>query len=86
MKVANRQKGGALARLAGMRANEPAFLEWLSVIDEPARSVDDAAAFIRRACGVESRAQLDHDPVAKARFDRHVRGPYAKYRAAARCV
>lgn len=79
-------KGGALARLAGMWSSEPAFLEWLSVINEPARSADDAAAFIRRKCGIESRAQLDHDPQAKARFDRYVRGPYAKYRVAVGCV
>lgn len=86
MAAANRKKGGALARLAGMWANEPAFLEWLSVLGEPARSSEDAAAFIRRACAVESRAQLDHDLAAKARFDRFVREPYAKYRAAVGCV
>ncbi len=79
-------KGGALARLAGIWANEPAFLEWLSAIGQPARDADDAAAFIRRAAGVESRAMLDHDPAAKARFDQRVRGPYSKYRASAGCV
>ncbi|WP_434663498.1 hypothetical protein P5W99_24490 [Paraburkholderia sp. A3BS-1L] len=79
-------KGGALAKLAGRWANEPAFLEWLSAIGQPARSPADAAAFMRRAAGVESRALLDHDPVAKARFKSRVIAPYAKYRASAGCV
>lgn len=81
-----RVKGGALAKLAGQWANEPAFLEWLSAIGQPARTPDDAAAFMRRAAGVQSRAQLDHDPAARARFNRRVRTPYARYRASAGCV
>jgi hypothetical protein len=80
-----RTKGGPLARLAGMWANEPAFLEWMRSISQPANSPQDAADFIRARCCIESRAQLDHSAEAKARFDRYVRGPYSKYRAAAGC-
>ncbi|MBB3256881.1 hypothetical protein [Paraburkholderia sp. WP4_3_2] len=81
-----RVKGGALAKLAGQWANEPAFLESLSAIGQPARNPDDAAAFMRRASGIVSRAQLDHDAAARARFNRRVRAPYAKYRASVGCV
>ncbi|VWD12484.1 hypothetical protein BLA18628_03303 [Burkholderia aenigmatica] len=76
-------KGGPVARLSGLWANEPAFLEWMRSIGQPANTPLDAAEFIRARCRVESRAELDHDPRAKARFDQYVRGPYAKYRAAA---
>jgi hypothetical protein len=78
-----RAKGGPLANLAGRWANEPTFLEWMRSTNQPANSTQDAVEFIRARCCVESRAQLDHDAAAKARFDRYVRGPYAKYRAAA---
>lgn len=78
-----RPKGGALAKLAGLWANEPAFVDWMRATGQPANTPDDAAEFIRARCGVDSRAYLDHDPRAKARFDRYIRGPYSKYRAAA---
>jgi hypothetical protein len=80
-----RTKGGPLARLAGIWANEPAFLEWMRSTNQPANTPQDAAEFIRARCCIESRAQLDHSAAAKARFDRYVRGPYAKFRAAAGC-
>ncbi|WP_180730375.1 hypothetical protein [Paraburkholderia sp. PGU19] len=78
-----RAKGGPLARLAGLWANEPAFLEWMRSTNQPANTPQDAAEFIRARCCVESRALLDHDAEAKARFERYVRAPYAKYRSAA---
>lgn len=76
-------KGGPLARLAGLWANEPASLDWMRATGQPASTPDDAAEFIRARCCVESRAFLDHDPHAKARFERYIRGPYSKHRAAA---
>ncbi|PRH16842.1 hypothetical protein C6T71_28535 [Burkholderia multivorans] len=83
MAALQRPKGGALAKLAGLWANEPAFVDWMRASGQPANTPDDAAEFIRARCGVDSRAYLDHDPRAKARFDRYIRGPYSKYRAAA---
>ena len=77
-------KGGPLARLAGIWSNEPEFLEWMRATRQPANTPDDAAEFMRARCGIESRAQLDHDSEARARFERYIRGPYSKYRAAAR--
>ncbi|MDN7763001.1 MULTISPECIES: hypothetical protein [Burkholderia cepacia complex] len=83
MGSAQHPKGGALARLAGLWANEPAFLDWMQSIGQPANTPADAAEFIRARCGVESRAFLDHDARAKSRFDQYIRGPYSKHRAAA---
>lgn len=76
-------KGGPLARLAGLWANEPAFLEWMHSIGQPANTPADAAEFIRARCRIESRAFLDHDPRAKALFHQYILGPYSKHRAAA---
>lgn len=78
--MAARLKGGALARLAGMWANERAFLDWMRSTNQPANTATDAAEFIRARCCVGSRAQLDRDPVARDRFNRYVREPYAAYR------
>lgn len=53
----------SLARLAGMMCNQPAFMQFCGVT-----SSDDAAAFVRRTCGVKSRAELDKDRAAAKRF------------------
>lgn len=82
MAAIQRPKGGPLANLAGRWANEETFLEWMRSTGQPANTPEDAAEFIRARCCVETRALLDHDPCAKARFERYVRGPYSKYRAA----
>jgi hypothetical protein len=66
-----------------MWANEPAFIDWMRSIGQPANTAEDAAEFIRARCGVESRAQLDHDREARARFNRYIRAPYSEYRAGA---
>ena len=84
---AERRKGGELARLAGMWSNEEAFWDWVAIIQEnPCHGAADAAAFIKAVCGVSSRALLDHDATAKAKFLQHIRAPYAKYRASVGCV
>ncbi|RQV20754.1 hypothetical protein DF039_12465 [Burkholderia cenocepacia] len=83
MGAPQKPKGGPLARLAGLWANEPEFLEWMRSIGQPANTPLDAAEFIRARCCVESRAELDHDPRAKSRFHQYILGPYSKHRAAA---
>lgn len=56
-------KGGPLARLAGQWCQLPTFWAWAGVADAEA-----AAAYIREACGVQSRALLDHNADAAASF------------------
>ncbi|WP_071764431.1 hypothetical protein [Burkholderia ubonensis] len=83
MGAIRRPKGGPLAKLAGLWANEPEFLNWMNAIGQPANTPNDAAEFIRARCCIESRALLDHDPRAKSRFHQYILGPYSKHRAAA---
>lgn len=64
-------KGGDLARLAGMLCANPKFQEWAEVSD-----ANGAARWIRMACGVESRAELDHNDAAAQAFHRNVRLPF----------
>ena len=64
-------KGGDLARLAGMLCANPHFRHWLNV-----DSADGAAEFIRVECGVQSRAELDHNPAAAIAFHENVRKPF----------
>ena len=84
-------KGGRLAAQAGMLCQEPDFRLYLdhrrrwreslttAHLPDGTHSPEDAADTIRQACGVTSRAQLDHVPDAAAMFDRIVQD-YRRWR------
>lgn len=74
-------KGGALARLAGMWCNDPAFCAWLTERGDFARPLDSAGAadVVRAWCYVSSRAELDSQPAAAEHFNKHIREPYRKH-------
>ena len=84
-------KGGALAKLAGMWCNEPAFQTWLrgyapDLWDRwtPRAEVGDvdhliAGNCIRHMVGVKTRAELDHNAEAAAMFKRMILQPYADH-------
>src|SRR5690606_31632494 len=59
---------GTLAQQAGILCNEPAFQRW--VAEQPPNLGGDVgpAAYVRTRCGVASRADLDHDDAAAAKF------------------
>ncbi|AZY48839.1 hypothetical protein D0839_17125 [Bordetella avium] len=65
-------KGGPLARLAGQLCARRDFQVFCC-----ARTPDEAAAFIRHVCGVQSRADLDHNTQARDRFHTLIRRPFA---------
>lgn len=67
-------KGGPLARLAGQWSQSEAFWQWAGVDDS-----DTAAQYIRATCGVESRAELDHNAEAADRFHVLIREPFSAY-------
>lgn len=67
-------KGGELSKLAGMWCNDERFRKWIR-----AKTADEAADYIRNACGISSRAQLDHDPVAAGKFNVRFRIPFRSY-------
>jgi hypothetical protein len=78
-------KGGKLAKLAGMLCGDPDFQAWIEArnpqLAERApfelSGPDLAAHLVRTICGVESRAQLDHNPEAARRFHESIRKPWA---------
>lgn len=53
----------SLARLAGMLCGNPKFQAHLGVDGN-----EEAAAVVRRSCGIKSRRELDRDPAAAQRF------------------
>lgn len=73
-------KGGPLAKLSGMWSNDPEFWAWLATIHPSnAWNQDTSARYIKNLCGVESRAELDHDEDAAALFHEHIRAKFSKY-------
>lgn len=82
--------GGALARLSGMWCGSPDFIDWLAdthpqlfegaLADAEGNIADAAATLVRALCNIESRIELDHDPVAASLFHERIRAPYMAYR------
>ncbi len=68
-------KGGELARLAGQLCQNPEFLKYGNY-----ESPGEAAADIRFACQIESRAELDHNPEAAAIFHESYRKPFIEWK------
>lgn len=72
---AGKPKGGELARLAGQLCQNPEFLEYGNY-----ESPEEAAADIRFACQIESRAELDHNPEAAEIFHESYRKPFIAWK------
>ncbi len=64
--VAGERKGGKLAQKAGILCNEGGFRRFLSrqyLLDD-----EGPAGVVRMVCGIDSRADLDHNAEAAKRF------------------
>lgn len=76
-------KGAALSRVAAMMCGNAKFQRWVvSRIGAAPQGVSDsqhAAQFVRNACGIDSRAQLDHNATAATLFHEAVRKPFLKW-------
>lgn len=73
-------KGGELARLAGIWCKNPDFQQWLSKKHHGNKfNEGDAADWIRKVCGVNSRAELDSRSNAGRAFHTQVREPFMEY-------
>lgn len=57
-----------------LRCADPLFQRFLGVTDKTA-----AAETVRRKCGIKSRAEIDNDPAARARFDEIIREPFTAF-------
>lgn len=77
--VIAKPKGGDLARMAGIWCNDPRFQRWIGATN-PAT----AKAKLCFTCGIESRADLDHNKTAAAIFHESIRGPYMAHLKAQR--
>lgn len=85
-------KGGALSRRAAMLCQSAEFRLWLDRMRNAKHSIDipdgthteeDARDFFIRACGISSRAELDHKPEAAAMFNK-INLAFQKYLARSR--
>jgi hypothetical protein len=69
-----------IVALAGSLPRDPQFRAWASEFISGHVTVDDAAAFIRVVCQVESRRQLAEDREAEQRFHTLLRKPFIAYK------
>lgn len=72
-------KGGHLAVLAGRWCASPFFWKFLDGNGWPTSNASDAANHVRNYCGVDSRAELDHNAKAASVFHADIRLPYMKW-------
>lgn len=73
-------KGGHLARLTGQLCQSEDFQAFVPECAEGLSASENAADWIRRTCGVQSRAELDHSVAAAQKFHDLVRKPYLAWR------
>jgi hypothetical protein len=89
--MAEQQKlmGGFLARNAALLCQDESFRLYLDrrraakfnlVIPDGTHTEEDARDFILQACGIESRAELDHNPQAATVY-RQIRYHYQRWEA-----
>lgn len=71
----------SVLQLAGMLPRDPQFREWVGgFVNGDSVSVDEAAAFIRAVCKIESRRELATDTHAVDRFHHFLRRPFVAWR------
>jgi hypothetical protein len=59
---------------SALACKNPEFWRFLKVDDEAA-----AVNAVRTRCGVQSRAEFDRDPAARARLDEVIRFPFIEF-------
>lgn len=74
-----REPLGDLCWRAVQWCKEPEFIDFLNLQEPGIDSEHDAAAYIKRVCGVQSRKELDTSPAARGLFNARIRGPYQKH-------
>lgn len=77
------RKGAALSRAAAMMCNGAKFQRWVvsrvGASPEGVSAQQHAAQFVRDACGIASRAELDHNAKAATLFHEAVRKPFVEW-------
>lgn len=72
------QKGGPLAKWAGILCSDPKFWAWANRAESELAVTSDAGArnYICSRCGVSSRRELDHNPKAARIFREQIMQPF----------
>ncbi len=77
------RKGAALSRAAAMMCNGATFqrrvVSRVGAAPEGVSAQQHAAQFVRDACGIASRAELDHNAKAATLFHEAVRKPFVDW-------
>ncbi|WP_447578319.1 hypothetical protein [Achromobacter kerstersii] len=77
------RKGAALSRTAAMMCNGAKFQRWvesrIGAAPDGVSAQQHAAQFVRNACGITSRAELDHNASAATLFHEAVRKPFVDW-------
>ena len=74
---------GPLAKWLIMRCKETQFWEWLETDpDNACHSESGAKTCVCLMLRIESRKEIDGDPIKEAAFHSKIRGPYSKWLAA----
>jgi hypothetical protein len=80
------QKGGEKCMWLGARCKEKLFQEFLLHIGLTGHvdinkqlAETNAVKAVQQACGISSRAEIDHNPEASQKFDQDIRIPFAKW-------
>lgn len=73
-------KGGPLSRLAAALCSNPKFqLFVFKTFGEDVKTENECADFLRKTCGVSSRAELDHNENAARTFHERFRKPFLNF-------
>lgn len=77
------RKGAALARVAGQLCTSRRFQQWViaraGAVPTGVTAQEHAANYIRKACAISSRRELDHHAGAAARFHERIRKPFLEW-------
>jgi hypothetical protein len=80
--TADKPKGGELARWAGIICADIRFVMWVKESHgEDLQNSTEAAIWLRDFCGVESRAELDHNKEAAQIFREEIMKPFDEWKA-----
>ena len=78
------RKGGALARAAGQLCGNGLFQDWVAARAGAAprgvSKLDHAAEYVRCACGIPSRRDLDHNAQAATWYQTRILRPFNEWK------
>ncbi|MGZ3235766.1 MAG: hypothetical protein ACXU8A_00150 [Burkholderiaceae bacterium] len=74
-------KAGELCIMACNFCKDPEFWKWISATHYQCTLEETAKEFILEGCDVDSRKELDTDPIAAAHFHNEIRRPFLAWKS-----